>query len=353
MAGLPAARLALAALVLLAASGCQTLGYYAQAVGGQMEIWRKAQPVEALLRDPAIDPQLRARLERARVVRDFATRELDLPDNDSYRTYADLGRPFVVWNVFAAEAFSLQPRQWCFPVAGCVAYRGYFDERQAQDFAERLRAGNLDVFVAGVPAYSTLGWFDDPLLNTFVHYPEHELARLLFHELAHQVLYVAGDTTFSESFATAVEQEGMARWMAAEGTAEQRRDYEAMREYRQGFADLVADYRARLEALYRSALPDAEKRSRKAAILADMRAAYLALKRSWGGFAGYDRFFEGELGNAHFVPVASYTELVPGFRRMLAGNGGDFARFFAEARALARLEPQARRTHLQAAAAGR
>lgn len=347
-----ATRLGLAAVALLATAGCQTFGYYAQAIGGQVELWRKARPVEALLRDPAIDPQLRARLERALTVRDFATRELELPDNDSYRAYADLGRPFVVWNVFAAEAFSLQPRQWCFPVAGCVAYRGYFDERQAQDYAERLRAENLDVFVAGVPAYSTVGWFDDPLLNTFVHYPEHELARLVFHELAHQVLYVAGDTTFSESFATAVEQEGMERWLVAEGTAAQRRDYDAMKAYRQGFIDLLARHRASLEALYRSAMPDAEKRARKAATLADMRAAYLELKRSWGGFAGYDRFFEGELGNAHLVPVASYTELVPGFRRMLAENGGDFARFFAEARALARLEPAVRRTRLQAADGG-
>lgn len=348
-----APRLALAAVALVAAAGCQTIGYYAQAVGGQVELWRKAQPVEALVRDPAIDPQLRARLERALVVRDFATRELAMPDNDSYRAYADIGRPFVVWNVFAAEEFSLRPRQWCFPVAGCVAYRGYFDERQAQGFAQRLRDKNLDVFVAGVPAYSTVGWFDDPLLNTFVHYPEHELARLVFHELAHQVLYVAGDTTFSESFATAVEQEGMERWMVAEGTAAQRRDYEAMKAYRQGFTDLVAGYRARLDALYRSALPDTEKRARKAATLVEMRAAYLALKRSWGGFAGYDRFFEGELGNAHFVPVASYTELVPGFRRMLAENGGDFARFFADAQALARLDPEIRRTRLQAAAGGR
>ena len=346
-----ATRVVLALAALLLAGGCQTLGYYAQAVTGQMEIWREARPVEKILQDPAIEPELQARLRRALVIREFASRELALPDNDSYRSYADLGRPFVVWNVFATGEFSIRPREWCFPVAGCVAYRGYFSESQAQRFAERLRGENLDVFVAGVPAYSTIGWFDDPLLNTFLRYPEPELARLMFHELAHQVLYVAGDTTFNESFATAVELEGMERWLAAEGTPSQRQTYDAMRGYRRGFIDLVAAYRARLEAMYLLTLPDEEKRLRKAGILADMKVAYLALKESWGGFAGYDRFFEGELTNAHFVPVASYAELVPGFRRMLAESGNDFERFYAEVKALGKLEPDARRARLRAAPA--
>jgi predicted aminopeptidase len=345
---LPAARVALAGLVLLAASGCQTLGYYAQAVTGQMQIWRESTPAAKILQDPAADAELRARLQRALAIRDFATRELALPDNGSYRSYAALGRAFVVWNVFATEEFSLRPRQWCFPIAGCVAYRGYFSQSRAQGFADRLRGENMDVFVAGVPAYSTLGWFDDPLLDTFLRYPEPELARLIFHELAHQVVYVSGDTAFNESFATAVELEGIERWLAAEGTASQRQAYDAMRVYRQGFVDLVADYRRRLEALYLQNLPDHEKRSRKAATLADMKAAYLTLKQAWGGFAGYDRFFAGELTNAHFVPVVSYTELVPEFRRLFAASGSDFERYYAQVKALAALEPQARRVRLQA-----
>ncbi len=339
-------------LALLATTGCQTLGYYAQAVTGQMELWREARPVGKILQDPAIEPELQARLQRALAIRDFASRELALPDNDSYRSYADLGRPFVVWNVFATEEFSIRAREWCFPIAGCVAYRGYFSEAQAQRFAEQLRGQNLDVFVGGVPAYSTIGWFDDPLLSTFLHYPEPQLARLMFHELAHQVFYVAGDTTFNESFATAVELEGMERWLAAEGTASQRRDYESMRAHQRGFVDLVAVYRARLEALYLLTLPDEEKRLRKAATLADMKLAYRALKASWGGFAGYDRFFAGELSNAHFVPVASYTDLVPDFRRLLAESGNDLVRFYAEVRALGKLDPEARRARLRASAGG-
>ena len=339
-------------LALLATTGCQTLGYYAQAVTGQMELWREARPVGRILQDPAIEPELQARLERALVIREFASRELALPDNDSYRVYADVGRPFVVWNVFATEEFSLRPREWCFPIAGCVAYRGYFSESQAQRFADQLRGQNLDVFVGGVPAYSTIGWFDDPLLNTFLHYPEPQLARLIFHELAHQVFYVAGDTTFNESFATTVELEGMERWLTAEGTASQRRDYGSMRTYQRGFLDLVAFYRNRLEALYLLELPEEEKRLRKVETLADMKLAYLALKDSWGGFAGYDRFFEGELTNAHFVPVASYADLVPDFRRMLAASGNDLERFYAEVRVLGKLEPEARRARLRASAGG-
>lgn len=343
-------RFALAVLVLLAATGCQTLGYYAQAVSGQMEIWREAQPVEKILQDPAIEPQLQARLQRALAIREFASRELALPDNDSYRAYVDLGRPFVVWNVFATGEFSLRPREWCFPIAGCVAYRGYFSEAQARRFADQLRGQNLDVFVGGVPAYSTIGWFDDPLLNTFLHYPEPQLARLIFHELAHQVFYVAGDTTFNESFATAVELEGMDRWLAAEGTASQRQDYDSMRAYQRGYLDLVAVYRAKLEALYLLTLPDEEKRLRKAETLADMKVAYQALRASWGGFAGYDRYFSGELTNAHFVPVASYADLVPDFRRMLAENGNDLLRFYAKVRALGKLAPDVRRARLRASA---
>lgn len=347
-----APRAALAVLALLATTGCQTLGYYAQAVTGQMELWREAKPVEKILQDSAVDLELQARLQRALVIREFASRQLALPDNDSYRVYADVGRPFVVWNVFATEEFSLRPREWCFPIAGCVAYRGYFNESQAQRFAEQLRGQNLDVFVGGVPAYSTIGWFDDPLLNTFLHYPEPQLARLIFHELAHQVFYVAGDTTFNESFATAVELEGMERWLTTEGTASQRLDYDSMRTYQRGFLDLVAVYRTKLETLYQPTLPDEEKRLRKAATLADMKVAYQALKESWGGFAGYDRFFAGELTNAHFVPVASYADLVPDFRRMLAEGANDLVRFYAEVRALGKLEPEVRRARLRALARG-
>jgi predicted aminopeptidase len=348
---LRAASVLLVTAVLLLSGGCQTIGYYAQAVGGQVGIWRETRPIGKMLQDPAVDSDLQARLRSALAIRDFASRELALPDNDSYRGYADLQRPFVVWNVFATGEFSTGPTQWCFPFAGCVAYRGYFSERQAHSFAEQLRGKKMDVFVAGVPAYSTIGWFDDPLLNTFIRYPQTEVARLMFHELSHQVLYVSGDTTFNESFASAVELEGMERWLAAEGSPPQREAFLAMQTYRRGFVDLVATYRGRLEALYLLAIPDEEKRTRKAQTFADMKAAYLELKQSWGGFAGYDRFFSGDLGNAHLVPVASYTEWVPAFRQLLA-RSGSFPRFYAAAAEIGKLPIEERKERMRALDAG-
>ncbi len=207
---------------LLPLSGCTTLGYYAQAVGGHLEVMRLAAPVEERLREPDTPEPLRAKLARALAIREFASRELALPDNGSYRRYADLGQPFVVWNVVAAPEFSVEPLESCFPFAGCVSYRGYYSEEAARAYAAALAEKGYDVHVGGVPAYSTLGWFDDPLLSTFIHYPEAELARIVFHELAHQVVYVKGDTMFNESFASTVEEEGVRRWLEREGTLAQR-----------------------------------------------------------------------------------------------------------------------------------
>jgi predicted aminopeptidase len=327
--------------------------YYYQAASGQMELWRKSRSIDALIGDARTDAKLRERLEVVKQVRDFASRELALPDNGSYRKYADLQRPYVVWNVFATPEFSMKPVEWCFPFAGCVAYRGYFEQARAEAFAEGLRKGGKDVFVAGIPAYSTLGWFDDPVLNTFIRYPDAEIARLVFHELAHQVVYVPGDTMFNESFATAVELEGMDRWLDRHGTPEQRAAFDRRQAYKEGFVALVLGCRDRLEALYASDLADDEKRARKAQAFASLRADYEALKQTWGGFAGYDRFFAGELNNAHVVPVAAYAELVPAFRRLLAQERGDFARFYAAARAIGRLgkDQRAARLGVPAAAA--
>ncbi|HWA13702.1 MAG TPA: aminopeptidase [Burkholderiales bacterium] len=323
----------IAAAILPLLGGC----YYFQAVSGQMELWRKSRPIDALIGDARTDANLRERLEVVKQVRDFASRELALPDNGSYRKYADLQRPYVVWNVFATPELSMKPVEWCFPFTGCVAYRGYFDEAGAVAFAEGMRKGGKDVFVAGIPAYSTLGWFDDPVLNTFIGYPDAEIARLMFHELAHQVVYVSGDTLFNESFATAVELAGMERWLDRHGTPAQRAAFDRRQDYKAGFVALVLDYRDRLKALYASDLADDQKRARKAQAFASLRSDYEALKRSWGGFAGYDRFFTGGLNNAHIVPVATYAELVPAFRRLLAREQGDFARFYAAVRDIGRL----------------
>lgn len=333
--------------------GCTTLDYYAQAVSGQLALLHRARPIAERLEEPALPQSLKRRLERVLVIRDFASRELGLPDNGSYRAYADLERPFVVWNVFAAPEFSLQPEQSCFPVAGCVTYRGWFAQADAERHAGALRERGFDVYVGGVPAYSTLGWFNDPVLNTFVNYPETELARLLFHELAHQQFYLGGDTRFNESFAVAVEHEGVQRWLRREGTPGQLQQYESFQSRRREFIALVLGYRTRLEALYRQNIAVADMRRRKAETLAAMRADYEVLKASpaWGGFAGYDRFFTQSPNNAQLASVAVYSELVPGFQALLQGQGGDLPKFYKAVRDLAGLPKTERDARLGAVGA--
>jgi predicted aminopeptidase len=354
---IPARRRYLPLIALLAlpaaGAGCSTLGYYWQAVGGQMELVRKARPIPEVIADPATAGDLKLRLERVREIREFASRALALPDNGSYRQYADLKRHFVVWNVFAAPELSVQPKEWCFPVAGCVGYRGYFAQADAEAFAAGLRRERLDVYVGGVPAYSTLGWLDDPVLSTFIQYPETELARLIFHELSHQVAYARGDTTFNESFAVTVETEGVKRWIDAKGSPEQRAAFDAAQQRRRDFAALVQRHRDRLAQLYGSGLPPERMRGEKVRALDAMRADYDALKRQWGGFAGFDWWFEQPLNNAQLASVAIYTQMVPGFERLLAGSGGDLPRFYAEVKSLAKLPKGERHAALGVALAER
>ena len=337
---------------VLLLGGCGNLSYYLQSVSGHFEVWRLEVPVEQLLEDPATAPALRTQLESAVRIRSYAARELGLPDNRSYRAYADLARPFVLWNVFAAPEFSVEPRQWCFPVAGCVKYRGYFGEADARAYARDVRAGGDDAYIGGVPAYSTIGWFADPLLNTFIHYPGPELARLLFHELAHQVVYVQDDSVFNESFAVTVEQAGVVRWLAAHGTDADRERYMQLQRYRKDFRALVVATRAELAVLYASAATADEKRRRKAAAFAALKRDYLRRKLEWGGFAGYDRWFAQPLGNAHLASVAIYTQQVPAFEALLVEVENDLPRFYAAVRALADL-PAAERHARLAALAGR
>ena len=330
-----------ALVALLALTGCESLSYYAQAVGGQLALMQRAKPVSEWIADPQTPAPLRQRLELARRIRDFASRELKLPDNGSYRSYAKLDRPYVVWNVFAAPEFSVKPVQSCFPVAGCVAYRGFFARADAERYAARLRDQGLDVFSYGVPAYSTLGWFDDPLLSTFIRYPEWELARLIFHELAHQELYVKGDTTFNESFAVTVEDEGVRRWLESEGRTNELQAFREAQARHREFVTLIEDARARLARLYAEGLAPSAMRAAKRAEFARLEERYAALKARWGGYSGYDRLMQAP-NNALVASVTAYTRFVPAFRRELAAVHGDLAAFYARARALARL-PQAER----------
>ena len=342
---------ALAAATVCLGSGCSSIGYMAQSVGGHIELLRAAKPVPQWLADEQTPVELKERLALTQRMREFAVSELRLPDNASYRRYADLKRPAAVWNVVAAPELSLTLKTWCFPVVGCVGYRGYFDRAEADAFAGELRAQGWEASVYGVPAYSTLGklpgdFFADPLLSTFIRYPEGELARLIFHELTHQVAYASGDTVFNESFATTVERIGGMRWLNERADAKARADYERFDARRRDFRALTMKYRGRLDALYKGPLPDDQKRSAKAALMAQLRADYAALKAdAWGGFSGYDAWFE-HANNASLGVLAAYNELVPGFERLYEREGRDFTRFYAEVKRLAALPKDERHAAL-------
>jgi predicted aminopeptidase len=328
--------------MLLALTGCAHVGYYLQSIGGQVDIWNRERAIDEVIADPETPAALREKLAAVQRIREFASRELGLTDNASFRRYADLGRPFVVWNVFAAPEFSTKPVQWCFPVAGCVGYRGYFAKADAEDFAAVLAAGGDDVYVGGVPAYSTLGWFADPVLNTFVRYPDPGIARLIFHELAHQVVYVRNDSVFNESFAVTVAREGIRRWLERHGTAQDKSAYARMRRQREDFVRLIQAYRVRLDALYASGLAPQAMRGHKRELFEAMTRDYEKLKAGWNGFAGYDRWFAQRPNNAQIASVTIYTQRVPAFQALLEREGRDLPRFYLAVRELAGLDKQER-----------
>ena len=347
------ALIAVAASLLL--SACDTLGYYSQAVSGQLYILTHRQKIDRLLNDPATDPQLKTRLNEIANIRRFAADVLGLPVESQYSTYVDLERPFVVWNVFAAPVFSLDPQTWCYPVAGCVSYRGYFAEATARAFADDLRAEGLDVYVGGIAAYSTLGWFSDPVLNTLLNRQEHQLAALVFHELAHQVVYLPGDTEFNESFATAVEREGQRRWLQANmANAERRAELAAAIQTeltrQQQFVELVQAAANDLRELYAGTATIADMQWAKEQRLQKLRADYAIVKTQWQGYSGYDSWFAGELNNAQLATVTTYNNLVPAFTALLAQMGGDMPAFYKRAAELADMPADSRRQLLIAAA---
>ncbi len=325
------ARVGLVLLLAGAVSGC----YYLQAARGHLDLMQRREPIEDVLSDPRTTAELRRRLELLREARQFAVDELGLPDNGSYRSYADLGRDYVVWNVFAAGEFSTTPETWCFPVAGCVAYRGYFAEAAARREAERLERRGLDVYVAGVSAYSTLGRFADPVLNTMMRWSDTRLAGTLFHELAHQLVYVKDDTEFNESFATVVADTGLGRWLEQRGDTEELAALERQRAWQEGWLAAVAEARVRLEALYASGAGAAVMRREKASIFRELAASPLAPARP-------------PTNNAALVPLAAYHGLVGEFRMMLEACAGELGCFYREVRALADVGAAERRERLAA-----
>ncbi|MFT5534478.1 MAG: putative aminopeptidase [Burkholderiaceae bacterium] len=337
-------RIVVAATAMLV-SGCAQIDYYYQAAQGQFALLAGSRPIDDWLADPEVGEKLKARLTKVREIRRYAARELGLPDNNSYTNYADVKRPYVLWNVVATPELSMKPAQWCFPIAGCVNYRGYYNKQEALDYAAVLRRAGYDVHMSGVAAYSTLGWFNDPVLSTFIQYPDGELARLVFHELAHQVAYARDDTQFNESFATTVEELGVERWMAAHGDAAMRENFQIYDGRKRDFLGLLLKYRKQLAANYARTVSDREKRSEKSKLFAALKDEYLGLKTAWGGYAGYDRWFAEPLSNAHLASVASYHDYVPAFRALMTEQK-TLSKFYNATRKMASLEPLQRNMQL-------
>jgi predicted aminopeptidase len=335
-----AARLALAVLALAGLCGCTTTMYLLQAANGEWHVMHSRQPIVQVIDDPQASQPLILELAEVREARTFASRVLKLPDNESYRTYVKIDRPYVVWNVVAAPALSVEPKEWCFPIAGCVAYRGYFNEKRADAFAADLKRRGYDVVIEGVPAYSTLGKLPDPVMSTMMRYGSEELAAMIFHELAHQLLYVQNDSRFNEAFAVTVEAEGLKRWLASKGQSARIAQLDTQRAEDVQFITVLRHTRVRLARLYASAAPRQAKLRRKQEILAALATQIRALERRLTvRFPLYDSWIAEGLNNAQLASVGTYYDCVPGFERLLQQENGNLPRFYAAARDLAR-EPQ-------------
>jgi len=314
-----------------------------------MEIFSRQQSIEDMLANPETPPELKQKLEHIQRVRVFASHELHLPDNNSYRSYVDVERPYLVWNVFAAPELSLKPYQSCFLVTGCLAYRGYFNKQDAEQFSDELKQQGYDVFVAGISAYSTLGWFDDPVPNTIMHYGDAHLAGLVFHELAHQQVYVPDDTAFNESFAMAVELAGVQQWMKHAGNKALYAEYKKDKQQREQFIAMLMQTRQELNSLYLS--NENNKPDKKKTILSNLKSRYSKEKNKWNNDR-YDGYMKQELNNAHFISVGLYHHYVPAFKKLFEQNNHDWRVFFEKVKQLGNLPRDERKQKLKQLSAG-
>lgn len=349
------------ALIVAAVSGCQTIGFYSQAIRGQYQIFAHQQLIDKLIADPQTPEKLREQLKLVQQLRVFAKDELKLPVDGHYRKYVDLHRPYVVWNVQATPQFSLQPRTWWYPMVGSLEYRGYFSEKGARKYGDRIAKKGDDVYVDGVEAYSTLGWFKDPILNTFIDRSEPELAEVLFHELGHQRVFARGDTDFNEAYATTVGQEGARRWLRASGKTNLMEKYETVLRRNDEFVHLIMSTREQLEKVYGDTLdkdgkvkaaktpplPPEQLREAKQRVFAELRSNYEKLKESWGGYSGYDAWFARELNNAQLNTIANYYDFLPAFQRLLEMNDNDLEKFYVEVERLSKMDKDQRHQWLR------
>ncbi|MGH8419743.1 MAG: aminopeptidase [Pseudomonas sp.] len=340
------ARRGLPMLAILLLSGCSSLSYYTQLANGQLALLRAREPIADVIADPQRDAKLRDRLLKSQQAREFASQHLHLPDNKSYRLYADIHRPYVVWNVFATGEFSLDPITHCFPIAGCVAYRGYYSQGAARGEAALQKLEGKDVYVSGVEAYSTLGWFNDPIISSMMNWGDERLATLIFHELAHQRFYVKDDSEFNESYATFVEEEGTRQWRTARGMPAETASSEIQR--RDQLTQLVLNARDRLKVLYAQPLAPDVMRQRKAAEFERLRSEYRRLRDGqWGGDKRFDSWVYAPMNNARLLPVGLYDQWVPAFEKVFRQVDGDWPAFFAAVEKMGGLPKDERKALLE------
>lgn len=338
---------------MVCVSGCETVRFYSQAVIGQAQLLSKRESIQKLIDAESTEPALREKLLLINEAVDFAASQLELPSDGSYQHYVDIGRPYVAWNVFAAEEFSIEPKKWCYPIAGCVSYRGYFKEQNARDYAIKLQAKGFETFVGGVPAYSTLGWLNDPVLSNVLKRDENHLVATLFHELSHQKLYVKGDTTFSESFSRAVELEGLRRWLRAKGDEADFRAYTARSQRQKQFIARLLALREQLGAMYTEDVPiDTKRRQKQQIIELFISDAESLLKSIWqdqwkNKQQGFEQWLDKGINNARLAVIADYHVWVPGFLLLLNQSNGDLAVFYERCREIAAMDLEARKDYMQ------
>lgn len=333
-------------ILCLMSSGCSSLSYYSQAIGGHFDLLSRKQPIDELLKDETTPAVLKQKLSLALEARAFATAQIGLPDNDSYKTYADLERPFAVWNVIATPPYAVETKKWCFLIVGCLSYRGYFDKAEAQALAAQLKDQGMDVIVSGAAAYSTLGWMDDPLLNTIVVRSESSMVGIIFHELAHQVVYVDGDSAFNEAFATAVEDEGLRRWFTAQNNEAAYAEYRQKKTQQQMIFQKLQATREQLAAAYSLDISDSEKQKQKQQLFADLKQWYQAWRQTQT-YDGFDDWMSKDLNNAHLALIATYQEMVPDFLSALQSVDGDMKSFYELVQTIGDSDHDERRRQLQ------
>ncbi|HCX87640.1 MAG TPA: aminopeptidase [Gammaproteobacteria bacterium] len=314
-------------IAVLLLSGCQSVAYYTQATVGQSALLWHSRPIDVVISDPKTSDSLRERLRFVEHVREYAQKALFLPATGSYRRFTDIGRDFVLWSVVAAGEFSTEPEVFCHPIAGCVAYQGYFKHTDALAFAEQLESQGYETTVGPVAAYSTLGWFADPVLSSVLHYPDAQLAELLFHELAHELLFVPGDTTFNESFATFVARAGVKQWLADSGRASELTEFTEDASRHDAAVNLIRDTRVRLTELYARSIPDSDKRRQKSLLLDELQAKYLAMRKA-EAVSNWGRWFEEGLNNAKLASVGSYNDDVSFFAALFKQADRDLEAFY-------------------------